>query len=183
MTKYKEPDFVAMENNIIDLIKEEQIKLGYNSETIRLYYPIESINNLLGTDYSAKELTSVLDMFCDYVKARLGKMQHSNKDTRFCLIIPPVGVTYVHEKVEDNLFLRDFIKKISEHDCTLDEILSVFQHYSNNVICNKINNKEFDYVIYFKDGQPDSNIYCLNFEDLHVIYHRFTKADYEKLEI
>jgi hypothetical protein len=179
MEIYHEPDFRALENNIIDIIKEEQIKLGYQSETIRLYYPMESINNLLGVDYQLSELSKALDLFGEFVNTRLGKVTHSNKDTRFCFIIPPDGVTYVHEQVEDRCFLREFIDKISQHNCKLDEILKVFYAYSDNVNCNKITNGEFDYLIYFKDEQPDSFMYCLKFEDGHAIYHRYTKADYE----
>lgn len=33
MMKHNEPDFNTLENHIIDVIKEEQIKLGYRSET------------------------------------------------------------------------------------------------------------------------------------------------------
>ena len=31
--------FSKLETNLIDMIKEEQIKLGYREETVRLYYP------------------------------------------------------------------------------------------------------------------------------------------------
>lgn len=34
--------------NIIDQIKEAQIKLGFAKETTRLYYPVESLNAMLG---------------------------------------------------------------------------------------------------------------------------------------
>lgn len=174
-----EPDFNALENNIIDVIKEEQIKLGYARETIRLYYPIESVNNLLKGNYPLKELPGILDLFCEYVKPRLGNVTHSNKETRFCFIIPPNGVTYVHDEVEDRYFLRDFINIIDNHNQTLNEILNVFHRYSDSVICTKMDNGEFDYLIYFSDRLPDAFMYCLKFENSHVIYHRFTKADYE----
>ena len=32
--------FEKLEQNIIDMIKEEQAKLGYRKESIRLYYPV-----------------------------------------------------------------------------------------------------------------------------------------------
>ncbi len=174
-----ESAFKALENNIIDVIKEEQIKIGYKSETIRLYYPMESICNLLGESYAITELYKVLDQFCDFTKTRLGNVEYSNKDTRFCFIIPSSGVDYVHEKLDENLFLKEFIEKISSHNCTLDEILQIFHKYSNDVFCEKMNNDEFDYLIYYKDGKPDAYRYCLKFENCHVIYHRFTKGDYE----
>lgn len=178
MMNINNPNFSALEKNIIDVIKEEQIKLGYRSETIRLYYPMESINNLLKGNYSLAELIGILDQFCESVNTRLGNMTHSNVNRRFCFTIPPNGVTYVHEKVEDSCFLRNLIEKIGSHNCTLDGILDVFHKYSDKVICSGINNGEFDYLVYFQDENPDSYRYCLKFEDCHVIYHRFTKDDY-----
>jgi 2-hydroxy-3-keto-5-methylthiopentenyl-1-phosphate phosphatase len=118
MTLSNRPDYKALENNIIDVIKEEQIKLGYKSETIRLYYPMESVNHLLKTELSAEGLLRELKSFRDYVKERLGDIEYSNKETRFCIVIPPKGVTYVHEEAEDRHFLKEFIEKISEHGCT-----------------------------------------------------------------
>lgn len=174
-----EPDFKNLENNIIDVIKEEQIKLGYKSETIRLYYPMESLNSLLGIELSINDLQAVLGKFCISVKARLGDVKYSNKDTRFCIVIPPNGVTYVHEKVEDRYFLSEFIEKISGHNCNIEDILEIFHRYSNHVKCEKVSNGEFDYLIYFEDETPDAYMYCIKFEDCHAIYHRFTKSDYE----
>lgn len=178
MIKQNEPNFSSLEKHIIDVIKEEQIKLGYRSETIRLYYPMESINNLLGTDYSLEELPGVLNQFRESVSSRLGNVGHSNVDRRFCFTIPPEGVTYVHEEVEDRYFLKEFIEKMSNHNITLNEILEVFHKYSEHVICSEMDHGEFDYLVYFQDEDPDSYRYCLKFEEGHVIYHRFTKEDY-----
>lgn len=60
MTIQNRPDYNSLENNIIDVIKEEQIKLGYQQETIRLYYPMESINNLLKVSQSINGLENIL---------------------------------------------------------------------------------------------------------------------------
>lgn len=174
-----EPNFRTLENNIIDVIKEGQIKLGYKSETIRLYYPMESLNNILGTKLCINDLQDVLEKFCFYVKTRLGNIEYSNKDTRFCIVIPPNGVTYVHKEVEDKHFLREFIEKIGKHNCNIEDILEVFHRYSNNIKYENMTNGEFDNLLYFEDGQPDAYKYCIKFEDGHAIYHRFTKADYE----
>jgi len=176
--RQNETNYNALEQHIIDVIKEEQIKLGYRSETIRLYYPMESINSLLGKDYSLEELEDILAQFGESVSSRLGNVEHSNIDKRFCFTIPPEGVTYVHKEVEDRHFLKEFIETISNHNITMDEILGIFHKYSDKVICEKIENGEFDYLVYFQDGDPDSYRYCLKFEAGHVIYHRFTKEDY-----
>ncbi len=37
---------------LIELNKEEQMKLGYQKETIRLYYPADSLLRLLGKELS-----------------------------------------------------------------------------------------------------------------------------------
>ena len=34
-----------LERNLIDIIKEEQAKLGFFKEDIRLYYPLSSLNH------------------------------------------------------------------------------------------------------------------------------------------
>ena len=34
-----------LEKNLIDIIKEEQAKLGFFKEDIRLYYPLSSLNH------------------------------------------------------------------------------------------------------------------------------------------
>lgn len=47
-----EQEYQKLEQNLIDLIKEEQMKLGYQKETIRLYYPADSLLRLLGKELS-----------------------------------------------------------------------------------------------------------------------------------
>ena len=42
-------NYQNLEQNIIDVIKEEPAKLGYRLEEIRLYYPLSSVNHLLNT--------------------------------------------------------------------------------------------------------------------------------------
>ena len=42
-------DFSRLEKSIMDVIKEEQAKLGYRKEKIRLYYPLSSLNHFFGT--------------------------------------------------------------------------------------------------------------------------------------
>ena len=37
--------FEKLENSLIDVIKEEQAKLGFKEEKIHLYYPLSSLNS------------------------------------------------------------------------------------------------------------------------------------------
>ena len=39
--------YERLEKSLIDLVKEEQAKLGYRKEMIRLYYPLSSLNHFM----------------------------------------------------------------------------------------------------------------------------------------
>ncbi|MFT4143564.1 MAG: DUF3877 family protein [Mobilitalea sp.] len=181
MSLLKQPDFMGLENNIMDVIKEEQIKLGYRDEKIRLYYPMESLKNYLGNELNKEELDKYLAEFREYVIGRLGNLEISNIGDRYCILIPASGVTYVHHNIRRE-FLEEFIKTISNHNLTIENILKVFYSHSEKVVCKKENHGEFEYLIYFEDGIPDSYRYCITFEGPHAIYHRFTITDYNSFD-
>lgn len=172
-------EFKNLETNIIDVIKEQQIKLGYRSETVRLYYPIVSLNRFFGKEYTIEEMTQKLKEFSAYAEPRLGEVEVTNQGERFCLAVPPKGVDYIHSRMEGTEFLTDFIRTIEKHGCTIDDVLAQFHKYSSQVHFEAIKNGEFDYLIYFEEEKPDSYRYCLTDEGCHLIYHRFTKEDYQ----
>ncbi len=181
MSILKKPDYIGLENNIMDVIKEEQIKLGYRDEKIRLYYPRESLKNYLGKELTQEELDKSLAAFRVHAAERLGNLEISNAGDRYCILIPASGVTYVHQNIKRE-FLEEFIKTIGNHNLTIENILKVFYSHSNKVVCQKENHGEFEYLIYFEDGIPDSYRYCITFEEHHAIYHRFTIADYNSFD-
>ena len=47
-------DYSRLEKGIMDFIQEEQVKLGYRKEKIRLYYPLSSLKHFLGEEVSGK---------------------------------------------------------------------------------------------------------------------------------
>ena len=57
-----------LERNLIDIIKEEQAKLGFFKEDIRLYYPLSSLNHFFSATDNAEELISKLVL--NYNKVR-----------------------------------------------------------------------------------------------------------------
>ncbi len=174
-------DFSRLEMNLIDMMKEQQLKLGYMKETVRLYYPLLSLNRFFGTDYKIEEMTSILEAFCVEMKEKLGEIKVSNKEERFCLVIPPEGSEYVHEHMRDNEFIADFINIVGKHGCTMEEILQQFYNHSDKVHVEKMEQEEFDYLVYFEDGEPDNYRYCITDEGCHIIYHRFMVEDYEDI--
>lgn len=171
-------NFINLEKNIIDIIQEQQLKLGYRKEIIRLYYPLLSLNRLLGTNYNADQMLAALESFRSFVQERLGQIKVIHQKDRFCLLIPAQGSEYVHEHTEDDSFLRDFIGTISQHNVSMEEALQQFHKHSNHVHVEQPHNAEFDYLVYFEDGIPDNYRYCITDEGHHISYHRFTVDDY-----
>lgn len=172
-------NYTKLEKNIIDVITEEQVKLGYRSEVVRLYYPRQSLNHLLETDYDTDQMKQGLAEFCAYVKDKLGKIEVSNQKERFCLEIPPQGVDYIYKHRAPTEFICDFIHTIERHNCTIEDLLQTFHKYSDKVHVEKVRHGEFDYLIYFENGEPDSFRYCITDEGCHMIYHRFSIEDYD----
>jgi hypothetical protein len=171
-------EFSKLEQNICDIIKEEQIKLGYRREVIRLYYPLKSLNRFLEAELDINEMKNALNGFCNIVQKKLGKTEVSNVGERFCFCFSPEATEYIHTHTKQDGFLYDFIETVSRHDVSIEEVIAQFKKYSDCVHVEKVNNGEFDYLVYFEDGQPDSYRYCLTDEGCHIIYHRFTIDDY-----
>ena len=64
--------FERLEKNLIDIIKEEQAKLGFRKEEIRLYYPLISLNHFFEADDDVDEMQTRLEQFPEEVKKKLG---------------------------------------------------------------------------------------------------------------
>lgn len=175
---------IKLIQNIIDQIKEAQLKLGYVEETIRLYFPRESINSILHTDYAESEsLLAELQKDPIFSKSILGELSFRLQQNRIEVRIPPQGAKYVKENIQDPVFLKEFIDLFAQnHHLTIDEIQGCFERFSSDYICEKMgDDNEFDYVVYFVDESIDAYRYCIKTEMGHTVYHRFTKEDYERL--
>ena len=177
----KQMDFGRLEYNIVEMLKEEQIKLGYQKETVRLYYPLSSVCRFLGSEMNADEMQKELAHFSDAVKERLGNVTVDHKKDRFCFMIPPEGAEYVRGLIRDDDFLVRFIGAIREHECTIEDLKRIFCAYSDHVHYEKCEGEDYDYLLYFEDGRPDDFRYCITDEGIHLIYHRFSPEDFEEL--
>lgn len=169
--------------NIIDQIKEAQIKLGFAKETTRLYYPVESLNAMLGSD--AKDDNEMLKLLAsvglDHLE--LGTLQFSAHKGRIEISVPPEGAEYVHKHVEEPAFLKAMIELFRQnHHCSIEDVRDLFESFSKDYVCEKMpDGSDFDEVFYFKNVSIDSYYYCVKEEMGHTIYHRFTKEDMENL--
>ena len=170
--------------NLIDQIKEAQLKLGYAEESMYFYFPPDSLNNILQTDMKDEEsLLKELRQAPDLAGSVLGELGFELNRERIQVRIPPQGVRYVKENVPDPVFLWELIQLFSHgHDLTIERIKACFEKFSSNFICESmIGDSEFDYVLHFVDESIDSYYYCVKMEMGHVIYHRFTREDYGRL--
>lgn len=164
------------------MIKEFQAKIGYCKNPVHLYYPLESLNRLLDTEETYEEMYHTLKYFSEISIPIFKGVKISLEDHRFCIMIPEEGTDYIQKTVPDSKFLAAFLERIAQGPESIDEITEVFCRFSDHVKCVEMVNGEFDYVIYFEDGEPDDFRYCIKFEGKHAVYHRFTPKDYESLE-
>lgn len=169
----------ALARNIVDVLEEGQLKLGYRREAVRLYYPLASLNAFFASSYDRAQMHETLSRFAKAHRDLFGDIEISNKGDRFCLTVPPEGTGRVHANLGEHGFLAEFIRTIERHGVTLEELLAVFRRYSDHVVMQPLHNGEFDYLIYFADGKPDAYRYCIAEEPCHLTYHRFTRADYD----
>ena len=155
-------DYKALEEHIKDSVMEEQAKLGFRKEVIRLYYPVGMLNNLFGTDYDAEEMQKALTGFAGVVKERLGEIMITHKKERFCLILPEETSVYVHEHKKENEFIHQLVNLIASHETDMEQVKKLFkqQPYPN-----------------------DRYYYCFKDEGFHITYHRFLPADYKDLRV
>ncbi|MDE6781295.1 MAG: DUF3877 family protein [Ruminococcus sp.] len=174
-------NFKRLEKNITDNIREAQIKLGFDNRPISLNYTENSLKSLMNTD----DVKSALEKFPVYVADRLGEITFREIKNGFCITIPEKGTSYVNS-LDGFEFITEFVNTVRQHGVSANDVLSVFRKYSDKVITEEMHNGEFDYLVYFADGQPDEYFYCIALEEeidghMHVTYHRFIKEDYEEL--
>ena len=149
-------DFARLEKNIIDVIKEEQAKLGYRKEKIRLYYPLSSLNHFFQLDVDETGMQEKLSRFSEE------------------------GAEYVHNNMKENEFIKDLIGLISHHGCKMEDIFELFRQHSDQITIEEMHSDEFDYMICFENDPEDTYRYCFKDEGCHIIYHRFLPEDYEE---
>lgn len=174
-------DFTRLTEHVMDVIKEEQVKLGYRKERISLYYPLDSLNLLLEGNYDISGMHEQLKAFDGEAVWGAGQVEIWNEKERFCLSFSPEVAEYVHTHTADSGFLYDLVDAVSRHGTSVEEVLAVFHRYSEHVRCEKMPDPDFDCLVWFEDGVPDTYRYCLKEEMGHVIYHRYTEEDYRRL--
>lgn len=170
-----------LEQNLYDTVREWQLKLGYQREEMRLYYPEESLLELLDT--TKETLPEAAKVFAAQMADRLGSIQvmsTEKKDGRWCVCIPPEGVTYVWEHVPEPAFLKAFLTVLKTPGATLSDVEQLFVTTAPEQ-ARSLQTEPQAKGFWFADGQPDPYVYHVEVDDFGLEYHRFTRKSYEAL--
>ena len=62
-----------LEKNLMDMLAEQQLKLGFRKEQVTFYYPKASLEHLLGVK-PGEEIAEKLSVFLKEAETRLGKI-------------------------------------------------------------------------------------------------------------
>ena len=173
--------YERLQKSLIDLVKEEQAKLGYRKEMIRLYYPLSSLNHFLETKADAEQMQELLAAFPEAVEEVFGDVGITHVKDRFCFALSEKASEYVHENMAPNEFIKELVELVARHDCTMKEIEELFRSRSEKILVEAIDNGEFDCLMRFAEGD-DPYYYCFKDEGCHIIYHRFLPEDYQDFD-
>ncbi len=171
-------DYTALLDNLSDNLQEQQIKLGAASGSTHWFYPLSSLNRFLGVSLDEAGMAQALAGLSDAAEATLGPVAVSHANGRFCLTLTDRAGEFVRAHAPKDGFLSELVAVIGRHGATMDEVLAVFYRHADDVVTVPMQGKDFDVLAYFAGGRPDAYRYCLTDEGCHIIYHRFTAADY-----
>ncbi len=137
---YSATGYARLAKSLIDIVKEQQAKLGYRKEIVRLYYPLSiecagDDNKIVAGVISEQQMLEILapDNLPKQLTDTIGEIKVTAKNERFCIEIPPEGSEYVHENTADNEFIRELITLVGTHGCTMEQITELFYKYSDDI--------------------------------------------------
>ena len=170
--------YERLEKSLTDTIKEEQAKLGFRKEAIRLYYPLSSLNHFFDVQEREEQMLNRLQHLPETWQEKLGDVGVTAKKERFCFYIPEQGSVYVHEHTAENEFIKKLVELMMNHGIKKEDILAIFQKEAKDIRVGDMHNGEFDFWVRFPEENEDEYYYCFKDEGCHVIYHRFLPEDY-----
>ncbi len=181
-----------LKKHIIDTIKEWQLKIGYREGNMKLYYPRESLVELLGI--TEQELEYSLRSFCREMEPQFGSIKISGSYARYCLDIPAKGCAYVAGKVEEPVFLKLFLENLTKPGSNMEQIRECFAIYGKQTETSYIEEiiKDSDkqeqghchegHAFYFGDADVEEYVYWVEENEFGLTYHRFTREEFQKMK-
>lgn len=172
----------ALERNLCGVIAEMAMKLDIRDMPLSLNYPLKSLNGLMGTALDMQGMRRALDVFGAEHEREYGRLLVSEHEEGFCLTVPAEGVAHMRGHAPSAAFLCDLLNAVKHPGTTVERLIGVFERHGGHVHAERVENDEFDWLVYFEDGIPDDFRYCIDAHDGHISYHRFSKADYDAFE-
>lgn len=167
-------------DDIVNQIKESQIKLGYVPESVQLFYKKDGLESRLGRPVgSLRETAAMLAASDLFANSPLGTVEFAPSKGRLCVTVSPEGARYVHENVPASDFL---VALIGLFGCGAhpgrDEVLELFAQFGSYQLADAPAGADFDYRVSFDDPSVDPHVYCFKQEGSLLTYHRLTQEDY-----
>ena len=118
--------------HMVDTVKEWQCKIGVRKEKMDLFYPLESLKELLQLDPAAstEELEKILTEFQKENASLFGKLHFWKEKKRYGIEIPEDGVIHIAETIPDPEFLKSFLKVIQNPASNMDDVCNCFQQFA-----------------------------------------------------
>lgn len=170
---------MTLEQNIIDNILECEVKIGHNSVQFTVYYPNDSLCELLDCDED--NVIDALSTFKSNVRDTLGDVVLATAQDgsgRVGITIPASGVDWVSSNYKPSDFSVAFISMIKSFEATEENIISLFNSFDSNVVIERENEAEF--AIYFSNESIDPYVYFIEQNDFGFEYHRYTREAYKR---
>lgn len=119
--------YERLEKSLIDLVKEEQAKLGYRKEMIRLYYPLSSLNHFMETNADSEEMQELLAAFPKAAEDIFGEVGITHAKDRFCFALSEKASEYVHENMKPNGSKPGFVVYYTNYSMMIDSDITGIQ--------------------------------------------------------
>lgn len=174
--------------HMVDTVKEWQLKIGVRKEKMDLFYPLESLKELLKLEKTAtkEQLEQALTLFQEENRALFGTLHFWKEKDRYGIEIPEEGVIHIAETIPDPEFLEKFLKVIQNPSSDMEDISNCFQQFANDKgdVLHQENmvHDGLGSVFYFEKDTTERYVYCVEDDDFGLTYHRFTRKEYEELK-
>lgn len=174
--------------HMVDTVKEWQLKIGVRKEKMDLFYPLESLKELLKLEKTAttEQLEQALSVFQEENRALFGTLHFWKEKDRYGIEIPKEGVIHIAETIPNPEFLEKFLQVIQNPASKMENITNCFCEYAKekgdvlhqeNMVHDGLGS-----VFYFEKESTERYVYCVEDDDFGLTYHRFTRKEYEELK-
>ena len=174
--------------HMVDTVKEWQLKIGVRKEKMDLFYPLESLKELLKLEKTAttEQLEQALTVFQKENRVLFGTLHFWKEKDRYGIEIPEEGVIHIAETIPNPEFLAKFLQVIQNPASKMENVSSCFRKYAKekgdvlhqeNMVHDGLGS-----VFYFEKESTERYVYCVEDDDFGLTYHRFTRKEYEDLK-